>query len=60
MGFDPYVGNWKPSTLLSELSGDQNAKFHSCGFHICVDNDILTLMKELTQMSKGAPKLLEF
>ena len=61
MGFDPYVGNQKITTLLS---GDTtaNSSFsvrRSYTSHICVDNDILTLM-ELTQMRKVASKLLEF
>ena len=54
-GIDPYVDNQKfTTTFLSQCDGHIY-----CTSHICVDNDILTLM-ELTQMSKVASKLLEF
>ena len=54
-GIDPYVDNQKfTTTFLSQCDGHIY-----CTCHICVDNDILTLM-ELTQMSKVASKLLEF
>ena len=47
--FDRFM---KPSTLLSELSGDPNVTFHSCGGHICVDNDILKKEKKKKKKKK--------
>ena len=52
--FDRFM---KPSTLLSELSGDPNVTFHSCGGHICVDNDILEKKMALAEICRKRQKI---